>query len=367
MKKSLIALAAVGAFAGSAMAQSSLTVYGVMDLGVIKQNNAEINTAAQAASVGLTAADVTGPALGGLGVTTKNLAVGQATRSRLGFKGVEDLGSGLKAEFDLEHRLLPDTGAINSSGGNNFWDKSIVALVTPYGKIALGRDYTPVFYPQLILDPWFNQGIAEMGASTYAWAGYIGATRSARMNNALFYTLKYEGLTAMLGVSMKEDGLLAGNVANAGAKNRVGLAVSYAAGPLYAAFGYEQSEQTAGADENVMTIGGSYDFGVVKPRVMFTRYDKANKTTPQSIMLALTAPMGQGFLKAGYQQLDFDTVIDTKSSKMSLGYEYTLSKRTALYTDVTNGKVKNYVDASTGAKGNGNSITGFDLGIRHSF
>ena len=145
MKKSLIALAALGAFAGSAMAQSSVTLYGIIDLGIVKQNRADSATA---------------PALGGVGVTNKEVNVAQATRSRLGFRGVEDLGGGYQAKFGLEHRLLPDTGATNTSGGNQFWDKAAVSLVTPMGEIGAGRDYMPAFYLQYLQDPWLNQGLS---------------------------------------------------------------------------------------------------------------------------------------------------------------------------------------------------------------
>lgn len=336
MKKSLIALAALGAVASSAMAQSSVTVYGIVDLGIVKQNRA----------------DTTG-ALGGVGLANKELNVAQATKSRIGFRGVEDLGGGYLAKFALEHRFLPDTGAINPSSGNQFWDKSTVSLTTPLGEIGLGRDYMPAFYLQYQQDPWLNQGIAEVGGTTYAFGRYNAAGRSARINNALFYTLQASGITAQLAVSMKEDGTA--TAANAGAKNRVGLGIQYAAGPLFVGAAYDQAEEVSGADQNLLMIGAAYDFGFVKPRLTYARSDLGT-TTPTTLILAATFPIGTNLIKAGWAHADYDNAAGTKSNKVSLGYEHVLSKRTALYTDITNGKVKDQ-----------SGVTGIDFGIRHAF
>jgi predicted porin len=337
MKKSLIALAALGAFASGAMAQSYVTVYGIVDLGLVKQNRADI-----------------GSALGsGIGLQNKELNVEQSTRSRLGFKGVEDLGGGYQAKFKLEHRLKPDTGAQN---GSVFWDMSVVSLVTPVGEFGLGRDYAPAFYLQYQLDPWLNQGIAMIGGSSYPFAAYTNASnRATRMNNGVYYTIAANGFTAMAAVSPKDD--------TTNTKTRVGLAVQYAAGPLFVGLAYDQSEllaadapALAGKSTNLIMLGAAYDFGWIKPRLSFAKADK-DATSPYSYTLAATAPLGSGFVKFGASKLHLDnSPTNTKSGKASLGYEYTMSKRTALYTDVTYGK-------TSGTP----SVTGFDAGIRHMF
>jgi predicted porin len=331
MKKSLVALAAMGAFASGAMAQSSVTIYGIVDLGLVKQNEAET---------------ATNPALGGVGMTNKELNVAQATRSRLGFKGVEDLGDGLKAKFHLEHRLSPDTGAQTSS--STFWDKSVVGLAGGFGEVQLGRDYMPVFYPQYILDPWYNQGIAMMGGMpSYTYAGYL---TSARANNGIWYmTPNYDGFTGMVALSMSETD---------GVDNRIGFNVAYAAGPIYAAFSYDQQESTTVADRkpSLWTLGLSYDFGMVKPRFHYAQHDTdAGGVKPSAWTLSATIPVGTNIIKVGYAHFDADAG-DVTANKFSLGLEYPLSKRTALYTDLAHGKVKNQ-----------DSVTGFDFGIRHSF
>jgi len=347
MKKSLIALAALGAFAGSAMAQSSVTLYGIVDMGLVKQNRAD--TAA-----------TTGLALGGVGMTNKELNVAQATKSRLGFRGVEDLGGGYKAKFKLEHRLSVDTGAQSATA--DFWDMSVVALETPVGEIGAGRDYMPAFYLQVKQDPWVNQGIAEVGGTTYAFATYNGV-RSARMNNAVFYTIAAQGVTVQAAASLKEDGAGAtststsgGSFGSAGQKNRFGINVMYDAGPLFLGLAYDQAEPVVGQDSNMVMVGGAYDFGVIKPRLTYTQADLANGTKPKSIILAATVPVDTNLVKLGFANMDLDNTAGTKANKISIGYEHVLSKRTAVYTDVTNGKVKGL-----------QTVTGFDVGVRHSF
>ncbi len=367
MKKTLIALAALGAFAGAASAQSSVTLYGIIDLGLVKLDRADNSLA-----------------LGGgvLSLQNKELNVSEATKSRIGLRGVEDLGGGLSAKFELEHRLFPDTG---TQDGASFWDKSIVGLTSQtFGEINLGRDYMPAFYPQYLLDPWLNQGIAEMGASSYAWSGYLRNTdasrygfalpRGSRYNNGIWYKLQAAGFTAIVGASLKEDTVLAAGVPPV-SKNRYGFAVMYNNGPLMASVAYDQSEEIADRDEHVWFVGGAYDFGFVKPRLSYSTSQLnrggvaalitgvgVQEVKPSTVTLAATFPVGTNLIKAGVTHLDFD-FNDIKQTKFSLGYEHVLSKRTALYTDLTTAKTKGAVPAGLST----DRVTGFDLGIRHAF
>lgn len=372
MKKTLIALAALGAVASSAMAQSSVTLYGIVDLGIVKQNRAD-----------------TASALGGVGMSNKELNVAQATKSRIGFRGVEDLGGGLSAKFALEHRLTPDNGAQN---GGQFWDQSIVGLTSQsFGEITLGRDYGPTFYTQYLLDPWLNQGVAEVGGTTYAFAGYNAGGHTARYNNGIFYKMAANGFTLMLSSSLSEED---------GKDNRYGLAVNYSAGPLFVTAAYDQNPSSLNgtpflADDetdNLVLLGASYDFGFIKPRVLYgqsTIQTPLGEAKPKAFTIAATIPMGTNLIKIGYTQIDWDAASplaqgaavallgssdpqdqlngfnalgalaaadDTKQQKFAIGYEHVLSKRTALYTDLAYGKTKN-----------GESVSAVDFGIRHAF
>ena len=111
MKKSLLALAAMGAFAGAAQAQSSVTVYGVLDVGYINQKSDGTGTTAT--------------------TTASNSFIGTSaeTTSRLGFRGTEDLGSGLKANFVLESEFLADNGSQNSTAEALFADANAFGAV----------------------------------------------------------------------------------------------------------------------------------------------------------------------------------------------------------------------------------------------
>jgi predicted porin len=374
MKKSLLALAVLGAFAGAASAQSSVTLYGIFDLGLVKQNRADSPTERS---------------LGGVGMANDQLNVNQATKSRIGFRGVEDLGGGLSAKFDLEHRFLGDIGATNPAGNNRFWDKSIVGLTSQtFGEITLGRDYGPTFYSQYLLDPWLNQGIAEVGGTTYAFAGYNLGGHEARYNNALFYKAILGGVTLMASVELSEAD---------GVDDRYGFGANYTAGPLFLTASYDQSQTTiTGRDQTdkLFIIGAAYDFGFIKPRLSYAQSQLetpfGGEAKPKSVTLAATIPVGTNLIKLGYTQIDWDTVNpylqvgiatqlagattpgavaallaartqllatdEFKQRKFSIGYEHVLSKRTALYTDLTSGKTKG-----------SDTVTGVDFGIRHMF
>jgi predicted porin len=151
MKKSIVALAVLGAFAGAASAQSSVTIYGLLDMSVAKSNGG------------------TAPNNGGPG--NKAWTVQQSAGSRLGFRGNEDLGGGLSAQFQIEHRFNPDTGTLNNP--NIFWQgRSYVQLTSAgTGSVYLGRDYSPAFWPAVKSDPFGWDGVGQIGTQSYA--GYL--------------------------------------------------------------------------------------------------------------------------------------------------------------------------------------------------
>jgi predicted porin len=164
MKKSLLALAVLGAFAGAASAQSSVTIYGSLDLAVTKGNGG------------------TAPNNGANGAS-KAWIERQSNSSRLGFRGNEDMGGGLSAQFQIEHRFTPDDGAAASP----FWaGRSYVQLSSASaGRVYLGREYIPAFWPAVKSDPFGWDGVGELGSMQFgsgASAGYatnFGGIRSA--------------------------------------------------------------------------------------------------------------------------------------------------------------------------------------------
>jgi len=359
MKKSLLALAVLGAFAGAASAQSSVTIYGKIDLGVAKANEAGA-TSAFLSGMSSTTATAQG--------NTDKAVLQQGARSRLGFRGTEDLGAGLKANFNIEHSFNPDNGEEArqgpSFGGSGFWSQSWLGLSGGFGEVRLGRDYSPVFYSAIMGDPFGFDTVGQAGAfHTYA------AVATSRHNNQISYkTPSFGGLTAMVAFAPSEAD---------GARNAYGANVMYAAGPLQLGVGFERSgAQTAtsllptgvtATDNKLYVLTAAYDLGVVRPIVQFSKgtadaaggVEVADNT---NWLIGATAPLGGGELKALYTVLSRDlatsrAAADSDIKKFGVGYHYPLSKRTKVYADLGTAKEDGVADRRTA----------FDVGVQHNF
>lgn len=338
MKKTLVALAVLGTFAGAASAQSSVTMYGLLNVAVTKQNGGTANITQ------LT------PGAAGDAWRLQDFAT-----SRLGFRGTEDLGGGLSAQFNFEHRFAPDTGA--QSNPNAFWQgRSFVQLTQAgVGSVYLGRDYTPIFWVQLKTDPFGNDGIAQSGSGA-TYAGYTTPDPSgngARSSNTVgFKTASFGGLTVQAAVSLSE------NTQNG---RNMGLNVEYTAGPIYAGVGYETIKDGVNDGLGLINAGVSYDFGVAK---LMGYYGRSTTRTAGTLRgenrnhvwsLGATAKAGPGVVKAMYYKLDPRFANNTRQ-KLGVGYDYFLSKRTNLYVEGVYGKED--------ARSNKNA---FGVGVKHLF
>jgi predicted porin len=364
MKKSLLALAVLGAFAGTASAQSSVTIYGVLDMSIAKANQ----TAGKVFAVnpGAPAGDV--------------WTMQQSTTSRLGFRGNEDLGGGLSAQFQIEHRFNPDTGAQNGvSSPNNptgsigpFWNgRSYVQLSSAAaGAVYLGREYTPAFWVQLKSDPFGNDGVGQTGVGI-TWAGYMTpdvasnitsnpqrawpADGSARSSNTIGYkTPTLGGLTANVAVSLSEASQQGRNT---------GFNVEYAAGPIYAGLGYEKIADGNADGRGVTNLALHYNLGFVKPIFYYAKSKSGagGNDDNKVYLLAASAPLGNGLLKAGFSKITFENGVEKSHKKLGLGYNYNLSKRTNLYADLGSATGR----AANGTKGE--RSTAYAFGLRHTF
>lgn len=324
MKKSLIALAVLGAFAGAASAQSSVTIYGKLDLAVGKPAG------------------------------TEDKQVMDNTGSRLGFRGVEDLGGGLKAVFGLEHRLSPDTG---TSTSGNFWNGfSTVGLVTPFGMVNLGRQYTPAFLMiQNQIDPFGGDTVAagrDVGMRFSRGSGATATTTSrVRVADSIRYDLSLAGFN--LGVSIAEAASNA--IASDGdLKKPVSLAANYAMGPFWIGAGYESG---ADGDDKVWNIGGRYNFGWATLALGYGKGTTNTNVDAKGWLVGVTVPVGALDIKAVYAKNDIDGAGEQK--KAGIGAHYNLSKRTKVFADAARigGSAYSTLD----------SRTGYDLGIQHNF
>jgi predicted porin len=349
MKKSLLALAVLGGFAGVASAQSSVTLYGTVDL-----NGRYIKNDGSSKRVSLSQDGI--------------------NSSQLGFRGVEDLGGGLKASFLLLAGVNADTGSANSQ----FWNRrATVSLSGGFGEVRLGRDYTPTFWNTTIFDAFGTNGLGDSsGVKQLVAPAYV------RANNAVGYFLP-SNIGGVYGQLMAAAG-------EAAAQGRyVGGRVGFAAGPFDVAVAYSQERVLALAGESYKTfnVGGSYDFGVVKLMGYFNQ-EKAVDFKDNIFSLSAVVPLGQGEIHLGGEISKLSAPVapldGNKVKKFALGYVYNLSKRTALYATgaiVDNGDASQVslgsVGASTVGSGNSGSATaaptlggkskGFEVGIRHFF
>lgn len=329
MKRSLLALAVLGAFAGAASAQSTVTLYGRVDLSAAKN------------------------------IGSKNKDIQNGSGSRLGFRGVEDLGGGLQAFFNIEHRFNADTGtvtgessAVNSNpatatpGQTPFWrGRSVVGLQGGFGRLTLGRDYgAAALAVELAADPWGWDTIANQATITTG-----GVLDWIWINNAVTYNASFGGFAFAAQVAEAQDNF-------AQQKRPTAFALSYGAGPIYAALGISNQ---AGQNDRWNTGLIQYDLGFFKPGFFFGSGKNNLNQKIQSYMLTATAPIGGGEFRASYGQLknkDVPPGVDgVLSKRLALGYHYALSKRTTIYTDYANEK-----KVPT-------QKNGYDVGIKHNF
>jgi len=340
MKKSLIVLAALGAFAGAASAQSSVTLFGVVDLSVNSIKNG-VNT-------------------------VKRMDNNQLNSNRLGFRGTEDLGGGMTAGFWIEGALSNDTGGT----GLNFQRRSTVSLSGSFGEVRMGRDYTVNFSTMAGNDAYGANGMASpvnLYALGVAQLGTSAAT-TLRANNMVGYFLPANlgGVYGSVQVAAGE-----GDTNN---NKFVGGRVGYAAGPVDVSFATSQTTVNfSGPKFKDNTIGASYNFGFAK---LYAFYDQkkfgALKYTTASVSAAV--PLGQGEFRLAYAKGNTSggTAVQNRDDAKLWGaeYIYNLSKRTALYAQygqLKNEGASNLTVVLTETTAAGTKSTGYGAGIRHSF
>jgi predicted porin len=353
MKKSLLALAALTAFAGAAYAQSSVTLFGIMDVNARRIDNANAGT-------------------------IKSLSTDGASSSRLGFRGVEDLGGGLRAEFWLEGAFGADTGCGGPSLGpaacaaSTWQRKATVGLKGKFGEVRMGRDYTPTFLNVLAYEPWGYVGVASM-ANARLGGGFSPSTTTVRANNSISYFLPAAG--GLFGQVMVAAG------EGATGNKYIGAQLGYAAGPIRAsgAFGKTYKTGTMFSDLKNISFGGSYNLGFMTIMGVYEKSDYQVSTSVKNeqkmATVGVNVPIGAGTLKASYAKFggSNDRFRDTQ---FGLGYQYDLSKRTTVYGHL--GRIANegsttggatFTASGSGPAGiqGGKTSTGLEFGVRHSF
>jgi len=346
--KKLSTFALLAAASAAASAQSNLTLFGVIDVNVRAVNNGD--------------------------GTLKSVSNGGLNRSRLGFRGLEDLGGGLQAGFWLETGINPDTGTQQDS--TRFWNRrTTVSLMSQsIGEIRLGRDYTPTYSSYSNFDTFGSNGIAAVDKFFPTNLSAVGAgtptiDTETRADNLVSYFTPRN-----LGGFYGQASVAAGE--GVSGKRYYGGRAGYAAGPVEVSVAYGQTKVTptvAGGEEKVQlwNLGGSYDFGPAKLLGIYGQ-TKYNDLKLDVFEIGTQVPLGLGVIRASYVHANAKGVgiDDNDADQIALGYVHNLSKRTALYG--TAARVKNkgnatFALATTPAMLAGHNSKGAEFGIRHAF
>jgi predicted porin len=354
MKKSLLALALFGAFAGVAQAQSAVQIYGTVDAGIIKR-------------------------------TDQTLAIGKRANNTLGFKGTEDLGNGLKALFQLEIRYEPDSGTIEQGAGGVqrplFQGQSRVGLQGAFGMVRLGRGLTAFQETSTQFEPFHGIPSPSGFQTDLTVAGYTSdplglvGNSTNRFSNALFYNSPEVAgfqLNTTIGTRESNTGSAAivGRGTAAAPQYRVGaeasanpysVSATYKNGPAALMAAVERNSVETRLYSVAGYIMASPDLKLMASRTKQDRgHTFVNNEEVTSWVVGANYTMGASKFLAGYGQKNAGVlnVGLQKTKQFSLGYEYSLSKRTYIYADASQRKSV----ATTP-----NSLNIYALGVNHAF
>ena len=332
-----LACCALASLSGLAAAQSTVTVFGVIDVGVQHLSNGP-------KSVALMSID---------GLQT----------SRLGFRGAEDLGGGISASFHLEGALAPETGAQML----DFRRRSTVSLATKtLGELRLGRDYAPTFWNISRFNAFGTNGVGAASNLIYGFDGVAGSAPSVvRSSNAVGYFLPRD-LGGLYGQAMVAAG--------EGAPGKyIGARLGYAAGALDVAASVSDTDNNAAGDKfRVSSIGGSYVLGDAK---LFALVHVSKQTTraQKNRVLGGHYVVGLTTLRVSHVRADYSNSADSadySGNLLALGVVQALSKRTSLYATtsrVSNSSTAKYVIPGGSAVAAGQGSRGTELGVYHTF
>jgi len=365
IKKSLLALAVLGAFAGAASAQTSVTMYGVLDAGVSIQQPSATNSAAG---------------------NQTSLQSGISTPSRIGFQGSEDFGGSLRAIFQLEAGLQLNNGD-NSTTGTLFDRASWIGLNGDFGTVMVGRQFTPMYNAVYSIDP-FSLGMAgnagnlmHLGGANINGNTLVGGNNPALLdgggsqaqNNSMRYVSQ-----SWNNFSLEFNYGLGGQAGSTSDGSETGATINYLNGPVMLLASMDETNTLNNSKSfKTVLVGGTInwtEFGVpLKTNIAYQTNNGSDVINGPSVdstnlLLGVRIPF------SAQQEILFSYIHnDNKAAGMSgdqfaLGYTYALSKRTTLYTSIGEIINKNGADYSLGNASNaGYGVRGFDLGMRHAF
>lgn len=365
----LAALSVLALAAGAACAQSSVTLYGVIDTGVERITNANGTSGSLTRMPGQS---------------------GGYLPSRWGVRGSEDLGNGLKANFVLESGFSPDKGSNNTNQGGRLFGRSAwVGLSGGFGAVTLGRQYTMYFWSMLDADP--------MGPAVYGLGSLDSGIPGARSDNTIAYKGTFAGFTAGGTYSLGRDSTSCAGEAVGDYKGckEYSLMGKYDASMWGVALAYDQqfggTGGTGGLNASTLKDTRRIANGYVKLGPVKASLGMVKRTNDGSTSATLTPKTDLVFVQADWAATSALTVTPlwarlkykdstdgSKATLLSVRAGYALSKRTSVY--VTAGRMSNKgsanlavsggttpADAQPTAPGPGRAQNGYMVGIRHSF
>jgi len=363
MKKSIVALA-VTAACNLASAQSSVSLFGIVDA-TLAHGSGSTSSKTQLTNSGYNS-------------------------SRLGFRGIEDLGGGLRAGFHLEAGVANDDGRGSATNTNNqttggavagigggqgltFNRRSTVSVGGGWGELPLGRDYTPHFWNHTVYDPFGTNGVGINQTINSS----VGGPTNTRASNSFTYLYGHafnassatgaDGFHAAVQYYLGEN-----NSGTATSKDGTGASVrvGYNGGPVSVALSTASTRYATG-DIKTTNLGGSYNFGVARLLAVYDRDRVASAVavTGTGYLVGALVPVGSGEIRASYSRYKTNAAGAPTSKKYAMGYVHNLSKRTALYA--TYARIGNSGGAAQALNGAvtaaNNSSRGYDIGLRHAF
>lgn len=378
--RNVFLLSAMALACGGALAQSSVTLSGVVDVNVQHFDS------------------------GGVGKATM-VGNGGLSTSRLVFRGNEDLGGGLYAGFWLEGSINPDTGEGRNTNLNNQPSGSVTATAgtagfkfdrvayvslgsASMGELRLGHDFIPTHWNSIYFDPFNANGVARAGNLTFAGVSTAPLPSAITASNSISYWLPPKVLGGVYGMAMVATGENNSDTANSHDGNLAGFRLGYAAGPFDVAVAMTQTKNVSTATIGKYThanIGGTWNAGFAK---FFALYNTVKVDLAGGAVRKNTAEIGAhipvgpvGRIRVSYAMLndrsdgalrnaDGSARSDNDARQIGLGYVHDLSKRTAIYTNyarLTNKGQGNYVVSGGRAPLGGQKSTGIEFGVRHLF
>lgn len=366
MKKSLLALSILAALANTASAQTSVTMYGVLDAGMTYEN--------------------TGKSLPvSTGADKWSLQSGISQPSLIGFRGNEDLGGSLKFMFQLEAGIQIDKG-VSTQTGTLFNRASWLGLSGDFGTVTVGRQFTPLYNALKSIDP-FELGLAGSASNLMNVGGAniingmpiggndvaFGGGGTVGQNNSMRYTSQtVNGLSAAFNYSFGEI------PGSSPAGREMGATLSYENGPYSALVSYDGVNAIDNSNTFKTTlVAGTInwaDFGFPLKTSLGYAMNKGTDVVggadvdSTNVIVGFRLPLGAHEFLASYIHKNDKTAQEFDASQYALGYTYAFSKRTSLYTSLAVINNKNGADYTLGNASNvGYGIKVVDIGMRHSF